>query len=154
MLSCEKDDICSADTLTTPKLILRFYDKASPDEILAVPDLRAYALDDDGSMVEFLGITTNTKDSLAIPLQTEMNETRIVLQRNFDSENPDDGNADTIDIRYEREDIYVSRACGYKAIFNNLIFSVTNDTDNWIVNSEVLIDTVDNQIQAHVKILH
>ena len=30
--NCEKDDICSADTGTTPKLILRFYDIADEEE--------------------------------------------------------------------------------------------------------------------------
>lgn len=153
-ISCEKDDICAAETPTTPHLILRFYDVANPDEFKDVPTLYAYALDDDDNIVDFLSVTTSTKDSLAIPLRTDADETKIVLHRNYNQDNVTDGNADTVDISYIREDVYVSRSCGYKTIFNNVAFSVQTDGDNWIISSGTVVNPVENEIQAHVKILH
>ena len=43
-LGCEKDDICSSDTGTTPQLILRFYDIANQEETKAVPNLLVYGI--------------------------------------------------------------------------------------------------------------
>ena len=45
IFSCEKDDICSDTTQTTPRLVIEFYDLSSPDEILAVPGLLPLGLD-------------------------------------------------------------------------------------------------------------
>ena len=48
IFSCEKDDICSETTQTTPRLVIEFYDLQAPDELLAVPGLFALGLSTDG----------------------------------------------------------------------------------------------------------
>jgi hypothetical protein len=155
-ISCEKDDICSADTGTTPMLVLRFYDIAAEEETKAVPNLLVYGLNDVNEIVLFdhIGLTASNKDSIAIPLRTDANLTRFVLHRDFENDDFETGNFDIITAIYDREDVYVSRACGYKEIFNNLTLNLETDSDNWVINSEILNTTITNEITAHVKIYH
>jgi len=155
-LGCEKDDICSSDTGTTPQLILRFYDIANQEETKAVPNLLVYGVNSLNEIVLFDGIgllATNT-DSIAIPLQTSDNFTRFVLHRDLEDGDFETGNIDIIIANYEREDVYVSRACGYKQIFNNLGIDLEPDPSNWVINSEILSTTINNENEAHVKIFH
>lgn len=163
-LSCEKDDICAAETPTTPQLVLRFYDLADQDETKNVNGLYAYALDDVNNVILINELTVGTRDSILVPLRSDMNTTRFVLHKEFDLDDngtPDDtsddillGNPEVITVNYEREDVFVSRACGYKTVFNNISFSVAVDSDNWIINSEIINPNVENENSAHVKIFH
>jgi len=164
ILSCEKDDICAESTPTTPQLVIRFYDITNQDDTKSVTGLFAYALDDVNNIVPINGMSVETRDSIAIPLRTDMNSTRFVLHRDFDIDDngtPDDntddfllGNPETITVNYEAEDVYVSRACGFKTVFNTISFSVAIDGDNWIINSEIIITNVENENAAHVKVFH
>lgn len=164
LLSCEKDDICAESTPTTPQLVIRFYDLASQDETKTVSGLFAYILDDDDVAISINGMGIATRDSIAIPLRTDMNSTRFVLHQDFEiddngtPEDPSDdivlGNPEVVSVNYEREEVYVSRACGFKTIFNTITFSVDLDGDNWIINSEIINPNVENETSAHVKVFH
>jgi hypothetical protein len=154
--NCEKDDICSADTGTTPKLILRFYDIADEEETKSVPNLLVYGVNDVDEIVLFdhIGLTAANKDSIAIPLRTDGNATRFVLHRDFENDDFNTGNFDVITANYIDEQVYVSRACGFKTIYNELALDVEPDSDNWVLNSEIINTTVENETTAHVKIYH
>jgi hypothetical protein len=155
--NCEKDDICSSDTGTTPMLILRFYDITDQEQTKQVPNLLVYGLDDAGERVLFdhIGMVAANTDSIAIPLRTDVNTTRFVLHRDFENDDFNTGNLDVITANYNGEEIYVSRACGYKTIFNDLALDLEPDGDNWVINSEILNDRkVENETKAHVKIFH
>jgi len=155
-ISCEKDDICSSETGTTPKLVLRFYDITDQEETKAVPNLLVYGLNNFNEIVFFdhIGSTTSNTDSITIPLRTDDNLTRFVVHRDLEVGDFETGNIDVITANYEREEVYVSRACGYKDIFNNLALNLETDSDNWVINSEILNTTVNNETTAHVKIYH
>lgn len=152
--SCEKDDICAEGTPTTPQLIIRFYDLASPEDTKTVSGLFAYALDDQDNIIFINDLSQSSSDSIAIPLRTGMNSTRFVLHRDYDASDLMEGNPEEITVNYDREDVYVSRACGFKTIFNTITFNVLDDGDNWILNSELVNTTVENENQAHVKVFH
>ena len=64
------------------------------------------------------------------------------------------GNPDRIKITYNTENVYVSRACGYKTNFDIQTFAITTDTDQWMIGSEILITEITNENDIHVKILH
>lgn len=164
-LSCERDDICGETTATTPQLIIRFYDINNQDNTKQVRQLEVRGLDDDDMPLEqTIGIRTNT-DSIALPLRFTDEDietsTRFQLEKDADfadNDNPDnDSNIDIITVTYTPEFIYVSRACGYKSIFN---FGTTggitrdNDDDNWVINTELLNETIDNEQAAHIIIYH
>jgi hypothetical protein len=155
-ISCEKDDICASETGTTPKLILRFYDISDQEETKAVANLLVYGVNDLSEIVLFdhIGLTASNTDSIAIPLRTDSNLTRFAVHQDFEGDDFESGNIDIITVNYEREEVYVSRACGYKDIFNNLTLNLETDSDNWVINSEILNTTVNNETTAHVKIFH
>lgn len=163
--TCERDDICAAETPTTPQLIIRFFDIAEPDQTEQVPDLFVFGLDDDDNPIALQGISIADTDSIALPLKTDDIQTRFVLLRNAevdDNGTADDSsddfitgdNADTITVNYVTEEVYVSRACGFKTVFNELLFGSEIDSDNWIINSNVVINEVSNENQAHVQVFH
>jgi len=162
--ACEKDDICAEETPTTPHLIIRFYDITDTEAFKNVSGLLAYALDDDNNAIPIENMTVSSTDSITIPLRTDMTNTRFVLHKDYAIDNngtPDDetddillGNPEMITINYVPEEVYVSRACGFKTVFNSIIFNVTQDGDNWIINSEVSNATIENENTAHVKVFH
>lgn len=172
--SCERDDICAESTPTTPHLIIRFYDFAEQSETLNVVGLRIVALDnEDNELEEYQSATTT--DSIAIPLRIIDNDdnplngvtTKFILDKDFgavdDNGTPDDdtddidlNNKDTIVISYKPKDVYVSRACGYKTIFEDLQITREEDDNNWIVTYQLVNEplTVENETEAHIKIFH
>jgi hypothetical protein len=150
--NCEKDDICPETTATTPKLIIRFYDITEQTETLRVLGLQVQGVDNDDPYQ-----TAFSTDSLPLPLKTNDNSTSFKLHKEYavDDNGNISGNEDIINIQYSPEEVYVSRACGYKTIFSNVELSVEDDGDNWIELIQIENPlTVDNETAAHVKIFH
>lgn len=158
-LGCEKDDICTDTNATTAKLIIRFYDIATPETPKVVNKLLVQGVDNN-----YTYGTESTRDSIAIPLRILENNTSYKLIKDFevnDNGTPDDtsddfatGNEDVIIINYTNNQVYVSKACGFKNIFTNTNFGFTNDGDNWILNTTIENSTIENQNNAHVHIFH
>lgn len=147
--NCERDDICPESTATTPKLIIRFYDISNQSETKRVTNLQIQGVDN-----EVVYQSTISTDSIAIPLKTDSGETQFLLYKNYEDES-NVGNEDILTFTYNANEIYVSRACGYKSIFENVEDELTDDGDNWI--ELILIEdplTVDNENAAHVQIYH
>ena len=155
IFSCEKDDICPSTTQTTPRLVIEFYDHAAPDEILAVPGLFALGLDAEGMEVPINNEIVTTRSSITLPLKTDDTLTEFILYKSYDIANGVvSGNPDIIKVTYTTENVYVSRACGYKTIFDIQTFSITTDPSQWMINSDILISKITNENDIHVKILH
>lgn len=134
--SCEVDDICLEPT--TPQLIIRFYDIANPTNKKAVNSLNIWIVGKDS-------IIKNKKtDSIAIPLKTGANITTY----KFSSSNA----VDEITYSYERNEVFVSRSCGYKIIFKNV--TASKSTSNWVKQLIIIKPTVENEKNAHIKIMH
>ena len=141
--SCEKDDFCIEPI--TPNMIVRFYNATNIAETKAVTDLTINISDLDS-------IYTNVSlDSIVIPLDVTSNQ----IIYNFSSGT----NVDILTIDYEIEEVFVSRSCGFKAIFNNV--TVTSDVSNdWIIGvtetleNTITIPIIDNESAAHVQIFH
>tara|TARA_B110000003_G_scaffold53347_1_gene53075 strand:- start:18402 stop:18875 length:474 start_codon:yes stop_codon:yes gene_type:complete len=141
--SCEKDDFCIEPI--TPNMIIRFYNATNITQTKPVVDL---SVTPEG--FDELYFNTNL-DSILIPLDVTSNQ----IIYNLSSES----NIDVITINYDVEEVFVSRSCGFKAIFNNV--SVTSDISNdWIIGltetleNTITIPTIDNETAAHVKIFH
>ncbi len=150
--NCEKDDICPETTATTPKLIIRFYDITDQTEALRVLGLQVQGVDN-----EEIYQSAFSTDSLPIPLKTDDIITSFKLHKEYavDGNGIITGNEDIINIQYSTEEVYVSRACGYKSIFKNVELTVVDDDDNWIQLIQIENPlTVDNETTAHVKIFH
>ena len=63
-------------------------------------------------------------------------------------------NADILEISYQPEFVYVSRACGYKSIFNDVGIVLEPGTEAWISDIEVDITKIENENTVHVRIFH
>lgn len=141
--SCEKDDFCIEPI--TPNMIIRFYNATNISETKAVTNLTVNPNDLDS-------IYTNVSiDSIVIPLDVTSNQ----IIYNFSSGT----NVDILTIDYEIEEVFVSRSCGFKAIFNNV--TVTSDVSNdWIIGltetleNTITIPTIDDESAAHIQIFH
>jgi len=148
--NCEKDDICEDGTPTTPKLIIEFYDNDNPTNKKNVTDLKVIAE----------GMTTsleyNAVSKIELPLKTDTDLVKYNLV--FNSKNADVAlqNEDKITINYNRKDIYISRACGFKTLYNLNAnpngMVLTTDPDNWIKEITIQKFTIENENETHVKI--
>lgn len=162
-LSCEADDICPESTPTTPSLIMEAYDTTITENKKNIPNLLVAGVDNENVLPGY-GIVSAPK--IILPLKTDANTTQYVLIRNAAINNnstPDDtsddtidGNYDTITINYTREEVYVSRACGYKTIYKNVTVTIEPDTDNWIksiipVNEN---QSIEDETETHFNIYH
>ncbi len=164
ILSCERDDICASETETTPKLIIDFYDISNQENAKSVNHIWVQGVGNSEPLGDYTG--NNSEASIELPLKTDAVSTQFSIYKDFAINNngtpsdPNDdyvtGNEDIITITYNPEQVYVSRACGYKTIYKNVVVSVTNDGDNWIqlIQSVDDIQTVENEREAHFKIYH
>lgn len=137
IISCQKDDFCT-DPIT-PNLVIRFYDNENPDEYKKVTGLTVSAEGKEGHP-DYINVST---DSVAIPLDPAEDFTIY----NFTTET---GN-DQITINYFRNEVFVSRSCGY--IYNFSELNLINVSNTWILGTEITNETVENETE-HIKILH
>ncbi|WP_339888663.1 DUF6452 family protein [uncultured Flavobacterium sp.] len=145
--NCEKDDICSEDTPTTPKLIIEFYDNANQTELKNVTNLGIV----ETSLTE--GFAFNAVSTITVPLRTNQDTTTINFVLNGSDDDATNDISDVITFNYSRIETYISRACGYKTTF------ILNDTDglvipttNWISSFEIVQPNINNEDETHVKI--
>ena len=162
--SCERDDICPESTPTTPRLIIDFFDITDQDTQKNVFDLRVQGIGNENTLPGFN--VASSANTITLPLRTDANETQYSLHIDYainDNGTPDDtsddfaeGNEDIISITYTTEEVYVSRACGYKTIFKNVSITIQTDSDNWILSRESINDnqSVEDETTTHFNIFH
>ena len=153
-LGCQRDDICSETTATTPRLIIRFYENVDPFDLQAPQNLSIKATDVDDYVTNNGTVYYRySQDSIAIPLKTNDNTTEYIFTLNTrDTTNTsaeDLSITDTIRFAYSRDEQYLNRACAFKVNYNGLS---VNTTQNWIERIQVVENTVEDEIQAHVSI--
>lgn len=182
--NCERDDICSETTPTTPRIIIEFRDATDTDELKIVPRLTVYGdstsipvpdaedsssaiIIDSNDGVErrlFNQNVSEAKPPLIVGAEFETITTRFAFERRTDlrlDEDPNtSSNVDIVEFTYVSEYVYVSRACGYKSIFTSLRVNVIDDGDNWIINTNFPDNdntdniTVENEDTVHLTIIH
>ncbi len=165
LVSCERDDICPEDKPTTPRLVIDFKSVVNPESSENVFSFRAEDADDsDRVLSNYDDITTS---QVILPLKTTADSTQFALYEDYgeidDNGTPDDdtddielANKDIITITYAREEVYVSRACGYKTIFKNVVITIENDSDNWLQIVDPINDntTIEDETATHFNIRH
>ena len=142
--SCEPDDICLESNTDTPNLIIKFLDFNSGDN-KPVVNLKIKGVNSENDF--FRG----TADSISIPLSNYQNTTSFSFTKEFDSNQP---NEDLIYFNYVRNNIYISRSCGYKMEYEIENIIVENDNLNWIEDSIIEKRVVNDEISHHVKVFH
>lgn len=185
LISCERDDICAETTSTTPRLIIEFYDADETDELKNVPRLTVYGenliTNENGEIIEPTEasdkiieeydnedsyVFNSNTNKIALPLiidevpEGETITTRFVIEKDtnlrLDTDNSETSNKEILEIKYNSEFIYVSRACGYKSNFS--LSTVTRETglgsEPWINNIEIVESIIENENTTHVRIFH
>lgn len=138
--SCEKDDFCVQNPVT-PNLVLEFYDANNRETLKNFSALTVWSESAEKNDTLFNNITRN---KLEIPLNQFTTETVYNFSQN------DVVNQFTI--KYSTEDVYVSRSCGFRVIFNDVSFESDN---TWISSfTPQTLTTIDNQNETHVQIFH
>ncbi len=98
-------------------------------------------------------IAASVNDTIvAVPLTTEADLTSLLLTLNGSDEI--NKNTDIVSFTYDREEVYLNRACSFKMVYNNVLISISDDTDNWILDTEVINPVVENENEAHITIFH
>ena len=147
---CEKDDICEETTGTTPKLIIEFYDILNPTVLKNVTNLEVKEVGST-SVLSF-----NSESEIQLPLKTNEDITKYSLMLNSTDVTID--NEDFLQFNYTRQNIFVSRACGYKTIFTldpttPYIKTETSTPDGyWIRNITVETSNITTENETHIKI--
>lgn len=149
--SCERDEICLEEI--TPKLIIRFYNENNPNELKSVLGLTVKIEGIEGDYTD--ETISNFTDSIAIPMPVTENRTNFILTVPTDDQDVST-NTDTLTLVYSQEDIFISRACGYKTVYNDTFASIVQDDDNWMKDLDTKTDRfqVIDENTAHVKIYH
>ena len=143
-ISCEPDDICLESNEDTPNLILKFVDSFS-SENKSVSNLRIKGIN---NIEDFF---VGTVDSISIPLNNYENTSSFSFTKEFES---NQSNEDLIYFNYTRNNVYISRSCGYKMEYDIENIIIENDNSNWIEDAIIETRTVNNEMSHHVKIYH
>ncbi len=148
--SCEKDDICALTTETTPRLLMEFFNSAIPSDNKNVTDLQIAATG------ETSAITYNNASKILVPLKTTEDTVEFNLTIFASSEDPAVRNVDRLVFNYARNEVYISRACGYKIDFllnqgNGIVLS-DPDGSQWIKSIRVVQPTIITENTTHVKV--
>ncbi|WP_439152147.1 DUF6452 family protein [Winogradskyella sp.] len=162
LISCERDDICPEGTPTTPRLIVEFYDAANTDDLKSVTRLTAYGegllteppVEETNETIVFDSNVNRLELPLIIGEEGLVTTTSYVLEKDTNLRDEGNSNEDILTISYTNEYDYVSRACGYKNIFNDIIVTFTQDGNTWITSIQVDEINVENENTVHVRILH
>lgn len=150
---CEKDDICSETTPTTPRLIIEFYDFTNPTLTKNVTNLAIIGQ----------GMTTpyqvyNGVSKIQVPLDVSQNLSKYQFVLNYNNSNPAFVNTDLLEFDYSRSQVYVSRACGYKTLFalnstTPIIHTDATTPDGlWMRNITVVQPAISSENETHLEI--
>ncbi|MBP4137642.1 MULTISPECIES: DUF6452 family protein [Flavobacterium] len=161
---CEKDDICDANTPTTPRLVLTFYFADQPTVLKPVTSLKVYGEGQDATkgiifnetaITDELKYTTNASKIL-IPLDPSKDSVTYHFISNFSTTNPALQNDDILKFTYTRENVYVSRACGFKTIYklNTSVERLGGENINtyWMKNINVITPNIESENETHVEV--
>nr|WP_294789352.1 DUF6452 family protein [uncultured Flavobacterium sp.] len=162
--SCEKDDICDGNTPTTPRLVITFYDNIDPTTPAPVVNMTVKGENETNPIIFNPSATGDSQyyvntSTVSIPLRTDSDTTTYEFTYNAPSTNTAARNTDILTFKYTRENIYVSRACGFKTNFildnTNAIVRTDPDGLNWMLNINVLNRNIftENEKEPHIEIV-
>lgn len=155
--SCEKDDICDANTVTTPRLVISFYDVTNSAILKNTTNLKITGEGMTNGVV-FNGSSLINGSTVSIPLKTNADATTFRFILNSGNTNTALVNEDILKFNYTREELFVSRACGFKTEYtlDPLAPYVLSDAaigdEKWIQYIAVKNSIIANENEIHLEI--
>lgn len=156
LVSCEKDDVCTESMPRTPQLVIEFFDLDNPTTPKDVVDLLVIAeifLEDENPSALFF---TN-ENKIKIPLLVNEDSTTYLFRINSKSENPQLNRTDLVTFQYNRRDVFINRACGFKTLFDFEVFNPITiqgalpGPNPWILGQQIINVQVNPSEDAHVN---
>lgn len=147
LFGCTRDDLCPAGAAVTPNLIIRFKDVANPENPKQVA-LNIFTGDANEKPI----LRWNITDSIALPLDVNRNRTDYIIEKYLFVENDTLYWQDRLHVTYDRKDIYVNRACGFRSEFYE--FQAEAESDNWIQAIMINKDSITDEKAAHLTVFH
>ncbi len=139
LTACERDDLClekpAADMNT-------LFINHITQEREAVELMVLYGQD--------TVVQQRATDSLHIPLPVDTSRVTYRFIKNPGN----NSNTDQVEISYTIDEIFISKACGFKTVFTGLQMHLINDSDNWIKQIEIVLPEIKTDTLNHVKIYH
>lgn len=154
---CEKDDICDTNTVTTPRLVISFYDVTNSSVLKNVTNLKITGEGITDGVI-FNGSSLINGSTVSIPLKTDADATTFSFILNYGSTNPGLVNEDILKFNYVREELFVSRACGFKTNYTLDPQTPYVHTDaatadkKWIQYIAVKNSSIANENETHLEI--
>lgn len=147
---CQHNDICTDKKPTTPRMVIKFYNIDRPDRTKAVTDFNFRAVG-----MENWYFSNNRNDTLVrIPLDagTDLSKFEFTIHKG----NPEKENSDQIQFTYSANEIYVSRACGFRNEYVDLDYGLADEGEaNWIKAVEIPHNNeITDEETTHLYIYH
>lgn len=160
--SCEKDDICDPNTPTTPRLVISFYEINDPTKPKNVNNLMVIGEGKTTGIIFNKTATDTTKyvtnaNTVSVPLRTDTISTTYRFVYNSLSTNPAAINTDVLKFNYSHQNVYVSRACGFKTTFTLgpvKPFEQTDPTADGLWMQQIFVKTtnVEFENETHIEV--
>lgn len=152
--SCEKNDLCGGVNVDTPQVNITLYNRLNNEEQKTAQMINCYALDhihqDTIPVIQFLN-----RSSFTLPLKVYEENTVWYVELKEWIGNDTITRANLLDFRYETSSEYVSKACGYRSVFQRVRVNSVNDTiqhlPGWISTLDYTNEITTNDT-THVQI--
>lgn len=152
--ACEKNDLCGGVNVDTPQVNISLYNRLNNEERKTAQIINCYALDfvhqDTIPVIEFLN-----RSEFSLPLKVYEENTVWYVELKEWVGNDTITRANILDFRYETSSEYVSKACGYRSVFERVRVTSTNDTiqqfPGWISTLDYTTEITTNDT-THVQI--
>src|SRR5690606_18921093 len=154
---CEKDDICSESTPTTPNMVIDFYEYLNPSVEKTFLKLEIIEVGNPELILVYENI-----NNIKLPLRTDAEVTTYKFILTYTNINTQVTNEDLLEFRYTKNDIYISRACGYKSNFSllasdtqnpNPLLTDSGEDDFWIKELIVRQTEITDENETHLDLL-
>src|SRR5690606_4763993 len=154
---CEKDDICSETTPTTPNMVIDFYEFLNPSVEKTFLKLEIIEIENPETILVFENANT-----IKLPLRTNAEVSTYKFILTYTNINTLVNNEDLLEFRYTTDHIYISRACGYKANFSlteadsqnpNPTLTDSGEDEFWIKELIVRQPEIINENETHLDLL-
>lgn len=141
-LSCENDDDVCLSGEATPRMKMKF--KSADNKLMTLDSLY---LDVDYGGTSLINVLTKAKvDSVLVPLRVDdKNFTEITIRRTKN------GNKSKVKVNYTTTSQYVSPACGFKRLYENV--SASLETANPVTKVELNQNQIINENNTHLYLV-
>lgn len=147
--SCEKDDLCDGTDNQTPRLHISLYDQYNVENKKTAEYAKWYIVGEE----TFLE-ATNVSD-LYLPLIPGTTSTQWTIEL-YDviGEEKFLTGSETLQFSYSPENIYISKACGFKTNFNAFSYQRLNTPNPWMGGVSLTTNSITDEKNVHVQVFY